>query len=78
MLPEFGGLTTWAQTNSKEILLTGLMVIVVVLLVKREIGSLIGTIFIVGLLIVMISDPDSTIIKIAQGIIDKVMGTGGG
>ena len=54
------------------------MVIVVVLLVKREIGSLIGTIFIVGLLIVMISDPDSTIIKIAQGIIDKVMGTGGG
>lgn len=78
MLPEFGGLTTWAQTNGKEILLTGLIVIVVVLLVKREIGSLIGTIFIVGLLIVMISDPDSTIIKIAQGIIDKVMGTGGG
>lgn len=78
MLPEFGGLTTWAQTNGKEILLTGLIIIVVVLLVKREIGSLIGTIFIVGLLIVMISDPDSTIIKIAQGIIDKVMGTGGG
>ncbi len=78
MLPEFGGLTTYAQTNGKEILLTVLIVIVVVLLVKREIGSLIGTVFIIALLIVMISDPDSTILKIAQGIMDKVMGTGGG
>lgn len=77
MLPEFGGLTSWAQTNGKEVLLTGLIILVVVLLFKREIGSLIGSIIIVGLLIVMITDPESTLVRIAQGVIDKIMQTGG-
>lgn len=77
MLPEFGGLTSWAQTNGKEVLLTALIILVVVLLIKREIGSLIGTIVIIGLLIVMISDPESTLVRIAQGVINKVMESGG-
>lgn len=77
MLPEFGGLTSWAQTNGKEVLLTALIILVVVLLIKREIGSLIGTVVIIGLLIVMISDPESTLVRIAQGVINKVMESGG-
>lgn len=78
MLPDLGGLTTWAQTNGKEALLTALIILVIVLLVKREIGSLIGTVIIIGLLIVMISDPDATIVRIAQGVFNQIMGTGGG
>lgn len=78
MLPEISGLTSYFQINGKEALLTVLIILVIYLLVKREIGSLIGTIIIIGLLIVMITDPESTIVRIAQGVIDKVMQNGGG
>lgn len=78
MLPEMSGLTSYFQVNGKEVLLTVLICLVVYLLVKREIGSLIGSVIIIGLLIVMISDPESTIVRIAQGVIDKIMQTGGG
>lgn len=77
MLPEFAGFQAWAQSNGESILITVLIAVAIVLLIKREIGALIGVVIVIGIMIVVVNNPDATIVRIAQGVVDKIMGTGG-
>lgn len=76
MLPEAGGLFSWAQQNGVDILLTVMIFFTIYLLFRREIGSLIGVLCIVGILVVCINNPDATIVKLATGLVNKLFGIG--
>ncbi|KAJ65538.1 TcpD family membrane protein [Enterococcus faecalis] len=76
-LPDFANLQTWAQDQGQAILIIAMIGLAVYFAFKREWGSLIGMILVIGLLIAVLKKPDETVIEWVQGLIDKLMNSGG-
>lgn len=76
-LPDFVNVKDWGQEQGQALLILALIGFAIFLAFKREWGSMIGMIFIIAFMITVIKDPEETIVQWVQGIIDKLMGTGG-
>lgn len=76
-LPDFVNLKDWGQEQGQAILILALIGFAIFLAIKREWGAMIGMVFLIAFMINVIKKPDETIVQWVQGIIDKLMGTGG-
>lgn len=76
-LPDFVNLKDWGQEQGQAILILALIGFAIYLAIKREWGAMIGMVFLIAFMINVIKKPDETIVQWVQGIIDKLMGTGG-
>ena len=76
-LPDFVNLKDWGQEQGQAILILALIGFAIYLAIKREWGAMIGMVFLIAFMINVIKKPDETIVQRVQGIIDKLMGTGG-
>ncbi|MCO5478432.1 TcpD family membrane protein [Enterococcus gallinarum] len=76
MLPEFGNLQSYAQGAVVSIIIIAALVLIVICLAKREFGALVVVVILAGVLIVFAQNPEGTMVKIAQGIINKLLNIG--
>lgn len=76
VLPTFDGFQSYVQGGVASLIIIVMLVLVVLFLARREFGGLIAVIIIGGMLIVSVRNPEGVIVKIAQGIINKLMNMG--
>ncbi|MGM0020246.1 hypothetical protein IGK80_001125 [Enterococcus sp. DIV0609] len=77
MLPEISGLQSYAQGAVVSIIVIVALILIIICLAKREFGGLVAVIILAGVLIVFARNPEGTMVKIAEGIINKLLNMGG-
>lgn len=72
-MPEFGNLLTYMQDAGASILIIILIGWVIVYGVKREIGKAVGGIVLLAIFVVIVKNPDQTIIQFAQELVNRLL-----
>ncbi|EGP4894685.1 hypothetical protein FI615_002205 [Enterococcus faecium] len=73
MLPQLAGMQSWLQGLVASAIIMGIIALVVFLLIKRDFGVLAVVIILGGVLIFCVRNPESTIVKFGEGIVNKIM-----
>lgn len=77
-LPDFTFLKDWGQEQGQAILIIALIGCAIYFAVKREWGMVFGSIIVIAIVYLIVKNPEETIMEWIQGLIDKLMGKGGG
>lgn len=72
-MPEFGSLVTYMQEAGVAILTIILIGWVIVYGVKREIGKAIGGVVVLAIFVIVVKNPDQTIIQFAQELVNRLL-----
>lgn len=73
MLPDFGGILDYMKEAGQSILTIVMIGGMIYFGAKREIGRLIGTIVVLAIFILIVKNPDETILQFAEGLIKKLL-----
>ncbi|EEN70404.1 hypothetical protein HMPREF0345_2676 [Enterococcus faecalis ATCC 29200] len=73
MLPDFGGILDYMKEAGQAILTIVMIGGMIYFGAKREIGRLIGTIVVLAIFILIVKNPDETILQFAEGLIKKLL-----
>lgn len=73
MLLDLSGIQAWAQEAGVSILILIIIGAIIFFGFKRQIGQLIGTLIILAIAVVIIKNPEETIIQFAQNIVNNLI-----
>lgn len=77
-LPDFNLVKDWGQDQGQAILILALIGCAIYFAYKREWGMVFGSIIVIGIVYLIVKNPEETIMEWIQALIDKLMGKGGG
>lgn len=73
MLLDFSGILEWAKEAGISVLIIIMIGAIIFFGFKRQIGQLIGTLIILAIAVVIIKNPEDTLIQFAQNIVTNLL-----